>query len=330
MDNEPKLRHWLEPHAHPNLSQQEIKDMVGSTNCANTDPDLHTDPTMRPMRRDKLLLTTKQKDYIALRTETIEIPFDHNPVCHRKPIILSHMETNAINNITIACQPINASQIQQKHFALTVFRTDLFQLREAIHQYHKIARAFELYCSLDVMELKQRWNNTLLPYPMSHCVHCLRHSEKYDLDPSLQYLGTFEDWAVKLVQLLWLGCNSEPKCLHCHIGLSKHPATKCDVCRNKFHYKCLVQCGLRIINGKRKMDSDRCGGTYCSDCMQEFHQCRISEIWNIDAQEHCRDVSTVWDPKPNGTTWRELGPDQPQPDLERSASRQPDSKRRAL
>jgi len=85
-----------------------------------------------------------------------------------------------------------------------------------------------------------------------------------------------------------------------------------------------------MIDGKRKMDSDRCGGTHCNDCMQEAHQCRINETWNIDAQEECRDVSTVWDPKPNGTTWRELGPDQPQPDLERSANPQPDSKRRAL
>jgi len=64
MDNEPKLCNWLEPHAHPDLSQQEIKDVVNSPNCVN----LQIDPTtaMRPMRRAKLLLTKKQKDNIAL------------------------------------------------------------------------------------------------------------------------------------------------------------------------------------------------------------------------------------------------------------------------
>jgi len=48
MDNEPKLSHRLEPHAQPDLSQQEIKDIVDSPNCVN----LQIDPTnaMRPMR----------------------------------------------------------------------------------------------------------------------------------------------------------------------------------------------------------------------------------------------------------------------------------------
>jgi len=114
-----------------------------------------------------------------------------------------------------------------------MFRTDISRLRNAIVEYNKIARAFELYNSIDPMLRKERWNCTQILYPMSHCVHCLCHARRYELDNRLPDPGTFEDWAFKLVQLLWLGCNSEPKCLHCHIGLSEHPATKCGLCKKK-------------------------------------------------------------------------------------------------
>ena len=304
MDNKPTVSHWLEPHAQPALSQEEIKAIIGSPNCVNLQIS-----DRRTIRRTKLLLTKQQKDYISLRTATMEIPFSHSPPRHRQPIILSKMETDVINDITIACQPIDANQIQQKTFVLTVPRTDISQLCKAILEHNKIARAFKLYDSLDPMLRKEQWNYTLLPYPMGQCVHCLRHVRRYELDNRLRNVGTFEDWAVKLVQLLWLGCNSKPKCLHCHMDLSEHPATKCSLCKKKYHCKCLIQCGLKLISGKHTKAGDCCGGTYCDMCMWN-HQCRYYETWNIDAQEECRDISTLQNPPPNVNMiiWRELFP----------------------
>ena len=323
MNNEPTVSHWLEPHA-PDLSQEEINAIVNSPNCVNLRIS-----GRGTMHRTKLLLTKQQKDYISLRTGTIETPFSHNPHANREPIMLSKLETDVINDITIACQPIDADQIQQKTFVLTVFRTDISRLRNAIVEYNKIARAFELYDSIDPMLRKERWNCTQILYPMSHCVHCLRHARRYELDNRLPDPGTFEDWAFKLVQLLWLGCNSDPKCLLCHIGLSEHPATKCSLCKKRYHCKCLIQCGLKVINGKRTKMKDQCGDTYCDMCMLT-HQCRHRDTWNIDAHEECRDVSTIINPPPNPyrIIWRESSPD---PDAsDKTDNSQPDSKRRAL
>jgi len=103
------------------------------------------------MRRTKLLLTKQQKDHISLRTGTIEMPFSHNPHANREPTMLSKMETDVADDIAIACQPIDANQIQQKTFVLTVFRTDISRLRNAIAEHNKMARAFELHNSIDPM-----------------------------------------------------------------------------------------------------------------------------------------------------------------------------------
>ena len=108
----------------------------------------------------------QQKDCISLRTGTIEMPFSHNPHANREPTMLSKLETDVTNDITIACQPIYADQIQQKTFVLTVFRTDISRLRNAIVEHNKIARAFELCDSIDPMLRKERWNCTQILYPM--------------------------------------------------------------------------------------------------------------------------------------------------------------------
>jgi len=102
------------------------------------------------------------------------------------------------------------------------------------------------------------------------------------------------------------------------------PSHKVQHVQKNHHCKCLIQCGLKVIFGRRTKAGDGCGGTCCDTCMWE-HQCRHCKTWNTDAHEECRDVRSTWDAPPNGTTWQELGPDRNNP-----PNPQPDSKRMAL
>ena len=190
--------------------------------------------------KSKLNLTSQQQEFIANNLNTL-IPdlgttflqmrkrTSHLPKEDR--FHATHLEIRAINGLAAAIEwkQINFKQIKDTEFLLRTLEPEIDKLFYALGKWHDLAMKyprvdlFKLYLSIphnNVWDYEtQQWDAVELPHPLNRAMESLRgdyHCVPTAEEPTQQIsrwkdagemCGSFQESAVKLIQMLWVGIH---------------------------------------------------------------------------------------------------------------------------